>query len=37
MIETRFDRQGFGFWAVEVTATGTFIGFTTATAHDHEP
>lgn len=23
-----FDRQGFGLWAVEVTATGTFIGFT---------
>ena len=28
MIETRFDRQGFGFWALEVAATGTFIGFT---------
>jgi RimJ/RimL family protein N-acetyltransferase len=27
-IETRFDRQGFGFWALEVAATGTFIGFT---------
>ena len=27
MIETRFDRQGFGFWALEVAATGTFIGF----------
>ncbi|WP_326824758.1 GNAT family N-acetyltransferase [Streptosporangium sp. NBC_01756] len=28
MIETRFDRQGFGFWALEVAATGMFIGFT---------
>ena len=28
MIETRFGRQGFGFWALEVAATGTFIGFT---------
>ena len=28
MIETRFERQGFGFWALEVAATGTFIGFT---------
>src|ERR1035441_8367856 len=28
MIETRFDRQGFGFWALEVAAAGTFIGFT---------
>jgi RimJ/RimL family protein N-acetyltransferase len=27
-IETRFSRQGFGFWALEVAATGTFIGFT---------
>ena len=27
-IETRFDRQGFGFWALEVAATGMFIGFT---------
>lgn len=27
-IETRFDRQGFGFWALEVAATGTFIGCT---------
>ena len=27
-IETRFDRQGFGFWALEVAATGAFIGFT---------
>ena len=24
----RFDRHGFGFWALEVAATGTFIGFT---------
>jgi RimJ/RimL family protein N-acetyltransferase len=22
------DRQGFGFWALEIAATGTFIGFT---------
>src|ERR1035438_5480965 len=28
MIETRLERQGFGFWALEVAATGTFIGFT---------
>jgi RimJ/RimL family protein N-acetyltransferase len=27
-IEARFERQGFGFWALEVAATGTFIGFT---------
>ena len=27
-LETRFDRQGFGFWALEVAATGTFIGLT---------
>ncbi|MEV4510309.1 GNAT family N-acetyltransferase [Dactylosporangium sp. NPDC049525] len=27
-IETRFDRQGFGFWALEVAATGAFIGLT---------
>jgi RimJ/RimL family protein N-acetyltransferase len=27
-IEARFDRQGFGFWALEVASTGTFIGFT---------
>ena len=24
----RFDRHGFGFWALEVAATGTFVGFT---------
>ncbi len=28
VIETRFDRQGFGFWALEEAATGTFIGLT---------
>jgi len=28
LIETRFDQQGFGMWALEVTATGQFIGFT---------
>jgi RimJ/RimL family protein N-acetyltransferase len=27
-IEDRFERQGFGLWALEVTATGQFIGFT---------
>jgi RimJ/RimL family protein N-acetyltransferase len=27
-IETRFERQGYGFWALEVAATGMFIGFT---------
>jgi RimJ/RimL family protein N-acetyltransferase len=26
--EARFDRQGFGFWALEVAATGAFIGLT---------
>lgn len=26
--EARFERQGFGFWAIEVAATGAFIGFT---------
>jgi RimJ/RimL family protein N-acetyltransferase len=26
--EQRFDRQGFGLWALEVRATGEFIGFT---------
>jgi RimJ/RimL family protein N-acetyltransferase len=28
VIESRFDTQGFGLWALEVTATGEFIGFT---------
>ena len=27
-IETNFDRDGFGLWAVEIAATGQFIGFT---------
>jgi ribosomal-protein-alanine N-acetyltransferase len=27
-IEARFDRLGFGLWAVEVAETGRFIGFT---------
>jgi RimJ/RimL family protein N-acetyltransferase len=27
-IESRFDRQGFGLWALEITATAEFIGFT---------
>jgi len=27
-IEQAFDRDGFGLWAVEVRATGTFVGFT---------
>lgn len=33
------DRDGFGFWAVEVRASGEFIGFTGDAAHrdDHRP
>ncbi|MGH3273362.1 MAG: GNAT family N-acetyltransferase [Streptosporangiaceae bacterium] len=27
-IEARFDRQGYGLWALEIAATGQFIGFT---------
>lgn len=27
-IESRFDEQGYGLWALEVTGTGEFIGFT---------
>jgi len=27
-IESRFDEQGYGLWALEVTETGQFIGFT---------
>jgi RimJ/RimL family protein N-acetyltransferase len=27
-MEALFDRQGFGLWALEVAATGDFIGFT---------
>jgi RimJ/RimL family protein N-acetyltransferase len=27
-MEDLFDRQGFGLWALEVSATGEFIGFT---------
>jgi RimJ/RimL family protein N-acetyltransferase len=27
-IEERFDEQGFGLWALEIVATGEFIGFT---------
>ena len=27
-IESRFDRQGYGLWALEVAETGEFIGFT---------
>jgi RimJ/RimL family protein N-acetyltransferase len=27
-IEARFDQQGYGLWALEVAATGQFIGFT---------
>jgi RimJ/RimL family protein N-acetyltransferase len=26
-IEDRFEQQGFGLWALEITATGQFIGF----------
>ena len=28
VIERRFEEQGYGLWALEVTATGEFIGFT---------
>lgn len=28
VIESRFDSQGYGLWALEVAATGEFIGFT---------
>ena len=28
LIERRFEEQGYGLWALEVTATGEFIGFT---------
>lgn len=28
VIEERFDRQGYGLWALEITATGEFIGYT---------
>jgi len=27
-IEARFDQQGYGLWALEITATGQFIGYT---------
>jgi RimJ/RimL family protein N-acetyltransferase len=27
-IETRFEQQGFGLWALEIAQTGEFIGFT---------
>jgi RimJ/RimL family protein N-acetyltransferase len=27
-IESRFEQRGYGFWALEITATGEFIGFT---------
>jgi RimJ/RimL family protein N-acetyltransferase len=27
-IEARFDEQGFGLWALEISETGQFIGFT---------
>jgi RimJ/RimL family protein N-acetyltransferase len=27
-IESRFERQGYGLWALEIAATGEFIGFT---------
>lgn len=27
-IDARFDELGFGFWALEIAATGEFIGFT---------
>ncbi len=28
LIESRFESQGYGLWALEVAATGEFIGFT---------
>lgn len=28
VIEARFEHQGFGLWALEIAATGEFIGFT---------
>jgi RimJ/RimL family protein N-acetyltransferase len=28
VIESRFDQHGFGLWALEITATGEFVGFT---------
>jgi RimJ/RimL family protein N-acetyltransferase len=28
VIEARFEEQGYGLWALEVTATGEFIGYT---------
>jgi RimJ/RimL family protein N-acetyltransferase len=28
LIESRFELQGYGLWALEITATGEFIGFT---------
>ncbi len=28
LIESRFESQGYGLWAMEVAATGEFIGFT---------
>ena len=28
LIEERFDRQGYGLWALEIADTGEFIGFT---------
>jgi RimJ/RimL family protein N-acetyltransferase len=28
VIEARFEHQGYGLWALEVTETGQFIGFT---------
>ncbi len=27
-IESRFDEQGYGLWALELAATGEFIGYT---------
>lgn len=28
LIESRFEQQGYGLWALEITDTGEFIGFT---------
>lgn len=35
-IEGAFDRDGFGLWAVEVVASGEFVGFTGLAMHRFE-
>src|SRR5215831_15396437 len=34
--QDKLDRYGYGFWAVEVTATGAFVGFTGLDTVDDE-